>query len=81
MNDIKTKKIKEQKKLMTLILLVAAALCLVLSFIINATELKLTLLIVATALFGGLFIARLFKGSFGYKPTLEEMEERQFAKK
>ena len=39
------------------------------------------LLIVAAALIGGLVVIGLFKGRVGYKPTLEEIEEKQFGDK
>lgn len=78
MDEIKNKRIKEQRKLVTLIMLISAILLLCLSFFIDDKDIKFILLIVGVALFIGIFIARAFKGNFGYKPTVEEIEEIQF---
>jgi len=80
MNETKNVRLREQKKVITLILLISAALFFILSFIVKDKDLKMILLIVGAALISALFIARLFKGSLGNKPTLEEIEERQFGK-
>lgn len=78
MNDIKTKRIKELRKWMTIVLTTAAFVCFVLQFIVKDEDIKTVFLIVSATLFGAVLIGRLFKGSFGYKPTLEEIEEEQF---
>ena len=74
MNEIKSERIKEQMRTVTLF--ISAALLLILGFFIDDKNSKFILLTIGTALFIGMFIARTFKGSFGYKATIEEIEEK-----
>ena len=62
-------------------MLISAGLMLSISFFIKDKDHKTTVLNIGTALFSGVFIFRFFKGTFGYKPTLHEIEENQFDKK
>lgn len=71
---------KSHRKLITLILFVAAALCFVLRFCVGDEELDKILMIVGGALIAAAVIARLSKSTFGHKPTLKEIEEKQFGK-
>jgi uncharacterized membrane protein YozB (DUF420 family) len=71
-------RLKDQRSAITIILSIAALVLLAASFFIrneeaqNLTRLMAYGLILATILF------RLFKGTFGYKPTREEIEEKIF---
>jgi hypothetical protein len=62
-------------------LFISAALLLILGFFIDDKNSKFILLTIGAALFIGMFIALAFKGRFGYKPTIEEIEEKQFGNK
>ena len=81
MNDLKTTKIKAQKKLITIILFIAAVLCFVLRFFVADKDLDTTLMIVGASSIAGTVVGGLFKESVGNKPTLEEIEEKQFGKR
>jgi uncharacterized membrane protein YwaF len=71
-------RLKEQRSSITIVLSIAALALLTASFFIrneqaqNFTRLMGYILILATILF------RLFNGTFGYKPTREEVEEKIF---
>jgi hypothetical protein len=77
----KNQRIKEQKSVVTLTMLISCSLLFGLSFFAVDKDLKFILKIIGAALFIGVFITMVFKGSFGYKPTIEEIEEKQFGKK
>jgi hypothetical protein len=81
MSTTKNKRIREQRKAMTLVLCAGGALSCSLSTIINDQDFKLIFLIVGIALLNGCLFASFFKGRLGYKPTLEEIEERQFGER
>lgn len=81
MNEIKNKRIREQRIVVTSILLISGVLLLILGFLIKEQNLRWCFLLVGAALFIGIFLVRIFDGKFGYKPTLEEIEEEQFGKK
>ena len=81
MNALKIKKTKELRKVLVLIVSAAIVLLLVLSFFTGDKDLKFTLYSVSTALLATIFIAVIFKSSFGNKKTLDEIEESQFWKK
>ena len=81
MNEVKNRRIKEQRIVVTSILFISAVLLLILGFLIKEQNLRWCFLLVGTALLIGLVLLTIFKGKFGYKPTLEEIEEEQFGKK
>lgn len=78
MNEIKIKRFKEQRKIVVVTILISVALLLGVSFFVEDKDLKFTLFAVSGALLIAIFIAGAFKGSFGNKQTLEEIEELQF---
>ena len=80
MNEIKNKRIRERRTVVTSILLVSGVSLLILGFLIREQNLRWCFLLVGVALFIGIFLMRIFDGKVGYKPTLEEIEEEQFGK-
>ena len=81
MNEIKNKRFREQRTVVTSILLISAVLLLIVGFLTKEQNLQWCLLLVGAALVIGIFLIRIFDGKVGYKPTLEEIEEEQFGKK
>lgn len=81
MNEIKIKRLKSLRKMVVVIILISVALLLSVSFFIEDKELKFTLFAVSGALLIAIFIAAAFKGSFGNKQVLEEIEGLQFDRK
>lgn len=81
MSEIKNKKVKEQKKTLTIIFSVTAMLFFILSFLVKSEELKIGFLCITMTLVIANIISRFFPDGFGYKPTLDEIEEMQFGKK
>ena len=61
-----------------IILFVIAALMLLVSFFIADIYFRAVIRITGFGLLAGIIIAGLFGKDFGYKPTLEEIEEKQF---
>ena len=80
MSEIKNKRIKEQKFVLTIILLASSGLCIFFGLLIKDKESKLIIMSIGFALLAGFVITRMFKGTFGYKPTREEIEEKMFRK-
>ena len=69
------------KKVVISILLVSAVLLSVVSFLVSDKSLKWGLLSVGTASLLGVILLGILGKGFGYKSTLEEIEEKQFGKK
>ncbi len=74
----KKTKLKEQKNVVTIVLLITAIILLVVSFFISNSGTQSLLRIMGYGFIIASIIFRLFKGEFGYKPTREEIEERMF---
>ena len=74
------RKIREPRRLVSLILALAAMVLLTTSFFVRNAETTKLLRLISFALLLGNIIYLLFQGSFGYKPTREEMEEKLFGK-
>ena len=67
---------REQRNILTNILLVASLVILATGLLQKGDDTKIILLTIGGGLFIGVFIERLFKGNFGYKPSREEIENR-----
>ena len=81
MDKIKIEKDKAQRRLLSLIMLIAVLVLFCLSFFIDDKDIKFILFTIGTALFIGIFIAKAFKSNFGYKSSIEEIEKIQFGDK
>ena len=73
-------RIRGQRKVVTIILLLCALLALSIGLLFKEKDLKTIMLAIGAGLFAGAFIARAFSRKFGYKPTREEIEEKMFEK-
>ena len=69
-----------QRRIITIVLAVAAIVLLAVSFFINEKELQNLIRISGIGLVLAIILFRLFRKKFGYKPTREEIEERVFGK-
>lgn len=69
-----------QKKIIPVILLFAAAMLLIIGSFAEEVESKKILKILGIAFLLSAFIFRRFYGRFGYKPSREEIEQKIFEK-
>lgn len=81
MNEIKAKRINEQRKVLSIILLTSAVVLLGLFFLLNDKDAKFIFLTLSGGMAIAFVFARFVNPNFGYKPTLEEIEEEQFGNK
>ena len=72
--------LKSDKKIALIILIIVGIILLLVSFFINEYHTINIFRLVGVSLLFGLVIAGLFNKNPGYKPTIEEIEERQFGK-
>ena len=76
----KITRLREQKKLITRTLISAVILFVLASFIIKNEESKSLMKYMAGGCLVAAIIFNLFKSNFGYKPTREELENKEFGK-
>jgi|GEM_PF-4956534 len=76
----KEKRLRQQKNVIQLILLIAGIVMLILAFLVYKKKNNVVLIGLGFGLIGAGIIFRFFKSNFGYKPTREEMEESTFGK-
>jgi hypothetical protein len=79
MADTKTR-LKDQRRTITIVLSIAAILMLATSFFIRDKETAVLVRSMGCGLLLAMIIFQFFKGTFGYKPTREEMEEKKLEK-
>ncbi len=80
MNEIKTKRINEQRSVIFWIVLCISLGLLIAGLLVEEKDTKRILFTLGSGFFIGIFISKLFKSDFGYKPTREEIEEKGFNK-
>jgi hypothetical protein len=71
-------KLEQQRRIIAYLLLIAGTLLVLFSFFIRDDEKQELATWIGFGLLLAAIISRLFKLGFGYKPTREELEEKQF---
>lgn len=77
----KKARLKDQRNAITIVFSIAALILLAASFFIRNEEAGKLARLMGYGLILATILFRLFKGTFGYKPTREEIEEKIFGNK